>query len=271
MEAGGVRLAFLEMGPPDAPPVLALHGFTGSADTMADVAGCLLPTYRVIVPDLVGHGRSSAPGDIADYTLEACVDQLAALLDRLGAAPAHLLGYSMGGRVALALAAWQPDRVRSAACIGASAGIDEPMERSERQARDEALADSIERDGVPTFVDRWMALPLFASQSCLGEPFLDGARRQRLDNSPTGLANSLRGMGTGAQPPLHIELARTAVPIRLVVGADDAKFRAIGADLAARLPSAELIEIAGAGHAAHLEQPAAVALAALDLFAAADG
>ncbi len=270
VDAGGVRLAYVDTGPSHAPPVLGLHGFTGSADTMADLAARLVPSHRVILPDLIGHGSSDAPVDPAAYTFDACVAQLVSLVDELAVTRFDLLGYSMGGRVALGMATRHGDRVSSAVLIGASAGIDDPVARAERCARDAALADSIEHEGVPAFVDRWMALPLFASQRRLGREYLDAARRQRLANSPTGLANSLRGMGSGAQPPLHAELARIRTPIRLVVGAEDPKFRIIAAELAAALPSAELIEVAQAGHAAHLEQPAIVADAALELFASVD-
>ena len=81
--------------------------------------------YRTVSVDLVGHGRSDAPPDVAHYSMQSCVEQLGAALDALVHPRVHAIGYSMGGRVALALAAWQPDRVRSLLLVGASAGIED--------------------------------------------------------------------------------------------------------------------------------------------------
>ena len=100
-----------------------------------------------------------------------------------------------------------------------------------------------------------MALPLFASQRRLGAAGLARAREQRLTNRPHGLANSLRGMGAGAQPPLHARLAGVRAPVCLVVGDEDERFGGIADALAEALPAARVARIAGAGHAAHLEAP----------------
>ena len=89
----------------------------------------------------------------------------------------------------------------------------------------------------------------------LGEAALARARAQRLSNRAHGLAQSLRGMGTGAQPALHARLPSARVPILLVAGSLDAKFAAIASDLAGRLPNARAQLVPGAGHACHLEQP----------------
>jgi 2-succinyl-6-hydroxy-2,4-cyclohexadiene-1-carboxylate synthase len=189
--------------------------------------------------------------------MQSCVAQVAGALDALGIPEAHVLGYSMGGRVGLALCTWRPERVRSALLIGASAGLEEAGVRAERRREDEALAARIEREGVERFVDWWMELPLFASQQRLEEATLARARAQRLSNRAHGLAQSLRGMGTGAQPALHARLPWVRVPILLVAGSLDAKFAAIASDLARRLPNARAQLVPGAGHACHLEQPEA--------------
>jgi 2-succinyl-6-hydroxy-2,4-cyclohexadiene-1-carboxylate synthase len=248
-------------------PVVVLHGFTGACASMAGVAAALRRRHRVIRVDLLGHGASDAPHEVAPYRLERCAAQLAGVAEALALGPAHWLGYSMGGRAALALAVWQPHRVRSLLLVGASAGIADPTERAERVRADEALAARIERDGIPAFVDHWLALPLFASQARLGAAALREARAQRLANRPHGLANSLRGMGSGAQPPLHDALGALRAPVCLVSGAEDAKFTRIARDLAARLPRARAVALPGAGHAAHLEAEDAFTSLALAFFA----
>ena len=140
----------------------------------------------------------------------ACVEQVAAALSL---ARMHVVGYSMGGRVALSLAVAHPDRVASLLLVGASPGLAEAEERAARIKADEALARQIEQDGLERFVDYWMALPLFASQSVLGEDALARARTQRLRSDPAGLANSLRGMGhrqhaAAPRSPLRAPTAR---------------------------------------------------------------
>jgi 2-succinyl-6-hydroxy-2,4-cyclohexadiene-1-carboxylate synthase len=253
--AGGVNLHTVVEG--EGPPVVLLHGFTGCAAAMADTAAGLRDRYRVIRIDLVGHGESDAPRDAAAYRMESCVAQVACAALALDARPAHFIGYSMGGRVALALCVWRPELAASATLIGARAGIADEGERAARVRDDGALADRIEREGVPRFVDHWMALPLFASQRRLGEDALAAAREQRLANRAHGLALSLRGMGAGAQPPLCDRLGGVRVPVCLVAGDEDARFRAVAEALARELPRSRVEVVPAAGHAAHLENPSA--------------
>jgi len=264
LDCDGVRLhAAVDPGERErgGRPVVVLHGFTGDSDSMAGVCDALetgTPNVRV---ELIGHGRSEAPHDPALYSMERCVAQVAAAIEVLALPRPHLVGYSMGGRVALALAARSPERISSVLTVGASAGLEDPLERARRRQSDEALADRILRDGVPAFVDAWMANPLFASQRRLALQARARARRQRLRNRAHGLANSLIGMGSGAQACVVPLLAQRSPPICLLVGAEDAKFRAIAEKLASAVRLARVETIPSAGHAAHLENPAAFATA----------
>ncbi|MEM9174344.1 MAG: alpha/beta fold hydrolase, partial [Myxococcota bacterium] len=233
VEVEGVRLRVVLDGPEDGPPVLLLHGFTGGADSMAGAAASLAVDHRVARLELVGHGESEAPDAVAPYAMDACTRQVEGAVAALGFDRPHLVGYSMGGRTALATAVAYPDRFASVSLIGATAGLADPHERAARIAADEALADRIEREGLEAFVDHWMALPIFASQARLGPAFLARARAERLRQRPKGLANSLRGMGAGAQEPVWDRLGRVTAPVLLVVGGDDAKFRGIAEALAA--------------------------------------
>jgi 2-succinyl-6-hydroxy-2,4-cyclohexadiene-1-carboxylate synthase len=257
VEADGLRLHVESRG--EGAPVLLLHGFTGCSEALADLADSLARAgRRAIALDLVGHGRSDAPADPAHYTMARCVAQVCDVLDALDLPRVDVFGYSMGGRVALSLCAARPERVRSALLLGASAGLRRAAERSARRRSDAALAARIESEGVAAFVDDWMALPLFASQhDRLAPDALAAARAQRLRNRAHGLAHSLRGMGTGAQPALHAQLASIDVPMALVVGEEDAKFDAIAEDLAGGLRNGRVVRVPKAGHAAHLENPTA--------------
>jgi 2-succinyl-6-hydroxy-2,4-cyclohexadiene-1-carboxylate synthase len=149
--------------------------------------------------------------------------------------------------------------------VGASAGLERPDERAERISKDEALAQRIETHGLEPFVDEWMALPLFASQTArLGAAALRGAREQRMASEAHGLANSLRGMGTGAQPALHAALHAMRAPVLFAVGDEDLKFKKIAQDLRSKLQTARIAMIPAAGHAAHLENPEAFLRVAAD-------
>ncbi|HEU5433589.1 MAG TPA: alpha/beta fold hydrolase, partial [Thermomicrobiales bacterium] len=173
----------------------------------------------------------------------------------MGIDRAAVIGYSMGGRLALAFAVSHPTRVSALLLESASAGIADEAQRSARRAADDRLADTIERDGLEKFVIAWERLPLFASQARLPQFRRDAIRGDRLRQRENGLANSLRGFGQGAQPALHSRLDRIACPVLLVVGDGDAKFRGIAADLALRFPNARVEVVPAAGHAVHLEQP----------------
>ena len=248
----GIHLNVEERGRGE--PVLLLHGFTGSAATWQ---GCsdAWDGWRCIAVDLIGHGESDAPADERRYTMEHCVADLVALLDALGVVRLPVLAYSMGGRVALQLAAAAPERVSALVLEGASPGIDDPAERAARVVSDRDLADAIERDGVPAFVDRWERIPLFSTQPRLPEDLRARLRAQRMANRPHGLANSLRGMGAGAQTSLWPRLDALTMPALLIAGAEDHKYSEMAAAMADRMPAAGVCIVPDAGHAVHLERP----------------
>lgn len=236
-------------------PIVLLHGFTGSTASWSAQRGPFARHGRVIAVDLIGHGRSGAPAGVDRYRMERCVADLLSLFDRLGLDRVRLVGYSMGGRVALHVAVAAPERVSALVLESASPGIADPGERAARRRQDEALADRIEREGIEAFVRYWESLPLFATQRRLPPEVRERLRAQRLGNRPDGLANSLRGMGAGAQEPLWDRLSKLDMPVLLVVGEHDAKYVALGRDMAGRLRRARLAVVPGAGHAVHLERP----------------
>ena len=242
----------------EGPPLLLLHGFTGSAAAWQPFAAAW-PGFRTIAVDLIGHGASDAPADEERYTMARCVADVIALLDALGIGRIAVLGYSMGGRVALHLALAVPDRITALVLEGASPGIEDADERRARVASDRALADDIERDGVDAFVDRWQALPPFATQARLPDAVRRRLRAQRVNNSAGGLANSLRGMGAATTEPLLARLHELPMPVLLVAGEHDAKYRALALAMRDRMPDARVRIVPDAGHTVHLEQPAAFA------------
>jgi 2-succinyl-6-hydroxy-2,4-cyclohexadiene-1-carboxylate synthase len=238
-------------------PLLLLHGFTGSGATWDELAAAWSGERRTIAPDLLGHGASEAPRDPARYELRRQAADLAALVEGLGGGTADVIGYSMGARLALWLALEHPATVGRLVLESPSAGIADPAERARRRAADEDLAGFAEREGIGAFVERWTALPLFASQARLPGDVRDRVRRERLANTAAGLAASLRGAGQGAMPPLHDRLAEIGRPPLVVAGALDPTGVARAREVAAAIPGARLEVVADAGHAPHLERPGA--------------
>lgn len=237
----------LRMPPPHTPIVL-LHGFTQTGRSWAPVIAALADAAAT-APDLRGHGDAA---DIGPVSFEAVRADVLALTP----GPIALAGYSMGGRIALDIALHAPERIERLTLIGVSPGLADPTERAARRAADDALAEEIERDGVEPFAHRWADLPLFSDQP---PEVAAAAHAERLRQTPAGLAAALRGLGTGTMEPLWDRLPELTMEVTLVVGERDAKFRAIAERMAAAIPHAQLHVVPGAGHAAQLEAPAAVA------------
>ena len=229
--------------------LVLLHGFTQTGRSWAPVVAAVGARYRCFAPDLPGHGD-------ADGRRPASFGAVTAYLGALKPERFALCGYSMGGRLALAAALALPARVERLVLAGASPGLADPAERTARRAADEALATRIEADGVAAFVEAWSAQPLFAGQP---RGIADFARADRLRNTAAGLAAALRGMGTGTMEPVWDRLGELRMPVTLIAGERDEKFRAIAQRMASAIPQATLVIAPGAGHAVHLEAPQVVA------------
>jgi 2-succinyl-6-hydroxy-2,4-cyclohexadiene-1-carboxylate synthase len=232
------------------PALVLLHGFTQTRQSWRRTVQALAGRYRALVPDLPGHGN--AP--LRPASFDAAGAYVRALAP---AAPFTLAGYSMGGRIALHIALRTP-HVERLILVGASPGLQDAQQRAERRAADAALATRIEAIGIEAFAAEWGAQPLFAGQP---ERVRAAAYADRLRNTPQGLASALRGLGTGVMEPLWDRLPALAIPVTLIVGERDEKFRALAERMRERLPDAQLVTVPGAGHAAQLEAPEAVARA----------
>jgi 2-succinyl-6-hydroxy-2,4-cyclohexadiene-1-carboxylate synthase len=235
-------------------PLLLLHGFTGSKETWQPFYDQWKARNQLISIDLIGHGETASPSDTAKYTVESAAFDLSVLLNELQLEKVHLLGYSMGGRLALSFAAMFPEKVGKLILESASPGLKTEREQNARKQQDEALADQIVQHGIPWFVDRWENIPMFESQKQLPTHLQKTIREQRLKNSPLGLANSLRGMGTGVQPSWWEHLSTLSMPTLLIAGEKDEKFCGMAEEMLKRLPNAVYKRILGAGHAIHVEQ-----------------
>ncbi|MFS0780449.1 2-succinyl-6-hydroxy-2,4-cyclohexadiene-1-carboxylate synthase [Bacillus sp. 1P06AnD] len=237
-------------------PILFLHGFTGDHTTWKDTIAALPPNMFCIMPDLLGHGKSDSPSDPKVYGMENAAEDLLDILDHLKIAKTHLVGYSMGGRLALSFALLHKERIISLLLESASPGLESKEERDKRAASDERLAELIEEQGMLEFVDYWENIPLFHTQKKLLPEQQEKIRNQRLANSECGLANSLRGMGTGRQPSWWEALEGLDIPVLLMTGELDKKFCMISEKMKNRLQKSEERRISGVGHAIHVENSA---------------
>lgn len=237
------------------PLLLLLHGFTGAAASWDGHLDVFAAGRRVLAPDLPGHGATPATATPGAMTVEATADALATLLADLDAAPADVLGYSMGARLALRLAVTRPDAVGRLVLESPSAGIVDPVDRAARRAADEDLAARIERDGIASFVTAWERTPVFASHAALAPGVAARQRAIRLASDPRGLARSLRAAGQGAMEPLHDRLASVTAPTLVVAGALDRVGLPRAEAVAAGIPGARLAVLGDAGHTPHLETP----------------
>lgn len=248
-----IGLDYTISGDPRRPAILFLHGFMGSRADWADVIPALDERYYCVAPDLPGHGASLGLPPEA-YTIEGAAKMLRELLDGLKITRATLVGYSMGGRLALYFALRHPDRCSGLFLESASPGIEDAAERETRRRADEERAKRLESNRFEGFLTDWYRQPLFASLA-RREGILERTIEARMRNDPAELARSLRGMGTGYQPSLWNELGDLQVPTLALAGELDEKYVGISARMASLGPRVRAAVVPGAGHNVRLEAP----------------
>jgi 2-succinyl-6-hydroxy-2,4-cyclohexadiene-1-carboxylate synthase len=239
----------------DAPTLVLLHGFTNSGASWQPVISGLGQRYRALAPDIRGHASASEADPV---TLDAVLADLDALTD----ADFTLVGYSQGGRIALHAALEMPERVSRLVLIGASPGLADDDARTTRRLADERLAERIESITIEEFATEWAQTPVLNGAA---PDVRAAAHADRLRSTPAGLAAALRGLGTGALPPLWSRLPELRIPTTLIAGERDTKFTAVAHGMAELIPDATVTIVPAAGHAVHLERPGAIVEVLLDV------
>lgn len=239
------------LGSPNLPPLVFLHGFLGRGADWLPIARAFADRYHCLLPDLPGHGANLAlPLDTPlNYSLLA--EGLSATLP--DSRPVTLLGYSMGGRIALYFALRYPERVQTLILESTSPGLQSLSARTERARIDDLWAEKILLNGLPVFVDEWYRLPLF--RSLQRQPaLLETIKQQRRQNHPEWMAKIISELSPGRQPYLGKDLSKLFVPTLLLAGRLDEKYTAALPGFAAAIPQARALKIPFAGHTLHAER-----------------
>lgn len=246
------------LGVPERPALVFLHGFLGSGRDWLHLAKRLSDQFYCLMPDLPGHGDNLGTVDESRLGYEALSEGLYATLSTHRSGPVNLLGYSMGGRLAMAFSLRHPERVSRLILESANPGIGNAKQRAERAALDDRLSERILAEGLRAFLDFWYRLPLFA---------LDGRRpvllerlvNIRAQNDPQWMAAVIRSMSPGRQPNLWPQLGELSIPTLLLAGALDAKYETITIRMAEVIASSRRLLIPFTGHNPHSERPTRIA------------
>ena len=248
-----VTLSFSEAG--QGTPVVLLHGFPLSSAIWHEQRQRLSDRFRVITPDLRGHGRSPAPSGV--YEMELLARDVLAMLDALDIKKAVIIGHSMGGYVTLAAWKLAPERFLSLGLIASQAGADTEEGRQNRRKLEQKVA----AEGSKVVADAMLG-KLFAPDLPAEAPIIDAVRQLILNTAPVGIIGSLEGMAV--RPDSSALLPEISVPMLVLAGAKD---QIIAPDKAKAMADASktatMTMVADAGHMPMLEQPDATATALL--------
>ncbi len=249
-------------GEPPLPPVLFLHGFMGSGRVWLPTMNQLAGQVFAIAPDLPGHGQTEADLELLDF--DTLASDLLDLCDRHFDRPPVMVGYSLGGRVALYAALKYPDRFSALVLESSSAGIEAESERQQRLVQDMLTADRLRSTDMVSFLTEWYKQPLFAH---LSRETVAGIIQKKSGGNRHHLAEVVVHLSPGRQPSLWDRLPQWTKPILIMAGALDTKYSQTAQRMAEYMPQAQLEIIPEAGHIVHLENNRAF-VAALKSFLA---
>lgn len=245
-------------GSAPGPGVVFLHGFMGNTKDWNPIIERLADQCICLAIDLPGHGKSIGLSDKDAYTFAGAASRVVKVMEKTGVAPATVVGYSMGGRLALYVTLYHRRVCSKLVLESASAGILDNGEREQRRALDERWAESLEQGRFEDFLRTWYLQPVFHPLGEHPEKLERMVQHRRL-NDPAELARAMRGLGVAAQPSLWDQLPRLSLPVLLLAGQRDGKYVRLVQSLARLLSRGRVAIVPGACHNAHWESPQVVA------------
>ncbi|CAN1212726.1 Putative 2-succinyl-6-hydroxy-2,4-cyclohexadiene-1-carboxylate synthase [Tumidithrix helvetica PCC 7403] len=258
LEVTNYTFHYYSVGNSSHPAILFLHGFMGDRYEFKEVIASLCDRFYCLAIDLPGHGETQVTGGDRNFAMMHTANGIVQLLEALNIRQCFLVGYSMGGRLALYLTLYFPQYFRKVVLESASPGLKTEVERIERLQSDRKLARELETGDLFSFLVRWYNQPLFASTKA--HPDFERMLAKRLQNSPTNLAKSLYSLSTGQQPSLWEKLQENSVPLLLLAGGLDRKFVSLNTEMTCvsgnKRPnknSMQLEIIPNCGHNIHFE------------------
>jgi 2-succinyl-6-hydroxy-2,4-cyclohexadiene-1-carboxylate synthase len=246
-------LHFYTAGDPEKLPIIFFHGFLGSGLDWKEIIEKLSQNFYCLALDLPGHGKTRVHGPISDYSMESFAVSITKFVKNKELHNAILLGYSMGGRIALFLSAMVKNLWSAAILESATPGLRQEKQRIERRTKDTKIANKLEKEKLEDFLNDWYQQPLFATIGQVKN--FNSILKQRQNNDPFELAKALRMMGVGVQPSLWNACKMVNIPILLLAGEFDRKFCNILRDMNTVNTEFGVKIVKNAGHNVHLEQP----------------
>jgi 2-succinyl-6-hydroxy-2,4-cyclohexadiene-1-carboxylate synthase len=246
-----LQLHYQTSGNPEDLPVLFLHGFMGSGNDWNEVIQFLSPQYYCLAVDLPGHGETGLDEN-TDYSFEKTAIAVIQLIKQSDIKKCLLVGYSMGGRLALFLTLRYPQFFSKTVLESASPGLRTQQEREDRRIHDSQISEELKRGSFKSFLKKWYGQQVF--QGLTKDKNFNRLISDRLQNDPKTLAQSLLFLGTGAQPSLWEELPQNNNPLLLLVGGNDTKFQSIADEMAKSNGLAQTKIIEGCGHNIHVQK-----------------
>lgn len=233
-------------------PIICLHGFSENLSTWKLLK---LDGYQLILIDFIGHGESDKPYSSKYYSLKVMIKHLNKLIYQLGFKRYLMLGYSMGGRIALAYTLVYPKGIDKLILESASYGECGWINRLKRRINDLKLAKNIRENGIEWFNEYWSNLSIFESQGRLPKPIMDEIVKRRLLNVAYALSNTLLCTGQGKFPCLKNKISKLSMPVLYISGEYDRKYEQIGNEFAKLNSNIKHKIINGVGHNSHIEAP----------------
>ena len=236
--------------------IFTLHGFLGTGRDFAPLEKALSPYTRCAAPDLPGHGNRGTDRGIS---LESTLAYLRQTHESTAPEAQTLLGYSLGGRLALNWVLADPTRFTALILISTSLGLEDPTERRERIKNDAQWMECLNTLPREEWLKLWEYQPVFKTPKPIKDCLAEELAAQKMTADADGWKSAMRGLGTGLLPYLGGRLTEIKIPVLLISGSEDVKYQKAHAGMSEKLKSAKSIVVKNTGHRPHLEDPESVA------------